>query len=346
MRNINVFILYLATALVMQTGYAQTHAALDTVAVQTLDTPSWLAIDGVVQAVRESTLAAQVPGQIIMLSVRAGDHVQAGQTLLQIDAHTADQDVLASQARTSAAQATLDLAARDLERQRALYEAKYLSRSAFERAQAQYRTALAQVQAQEAKTRASQAQNRYFTVHAPYAGTIASVPANLGDMAMPGQALITLYDPAVLRVSASVPQSILGRLSPQQALWLELPGIPSLAQRIIPIDTQILPKIDPATHTGHIRLSLPHDLTGVDPGAFARVWLPNSTQTGPRLLVPARALIRHTEFIGLYILTPEGRPLLRQVRLGPQTDDLVEVLSGVAAGEQVALDPQAAAQWH
>lgn len=344
--KIRISALCLVGALSMQAGYSQAQAALDTTIIRAVDTPAWSAFDGQVEAVRQSTIAAQVSGRIITLSVKAGDTVQAGQVLLQIDAHSADQDALANQARSQAAQAMLNLAASELERQRALYKAQYLSQAAFERAQAQYRSALAQFQAQQAQTRAAQAQSTHFTVRAPYDGMIASLPASLGDMAMPGQTLLELYDPTVLRVGARVPQSILSRLSPQHAPWLELPGTPERAQRIIPTGIQVLPTIDPTTHTGLIRLGLPTNLPGVAPGTFARVWLSDPTQSGLRLFVPVRAIVRHAEFIGLYVVTPEGQPLLRQVRLGTQTDDLVEVLSGVANGDRVALDPQAAAQWH
>ena len=47
---------------------------------------------------------------------------------------------------------------------------------------------------------------------------------------------------------------------------------------------------------------------------------------------------------GLYVIDPAGQPLLRQVRLGAMAGDSIEILSGVSAGERVALDPQAAAR--
>jgi multidrug efflux pump subunit AcrA (membrane-fusion protein) len=64
----------------------------------------------------------------------------------------------------------------------------------------------------------------------------------------------------------------------------------------------------------------------------------------PRLYVPAQAVVRRAEMTGVYVLDPNGHPILRQVRLGRAVGDSVEVLSGVSAGERVALDPQAAAR--
>ncbi|MDE2567208.1 MAG: efflux RND transporter periplasmic adaptor subunit, partial [Burkholderiales bacterium] len=110
---------------------------------------------------------------------------------------------------------------------------------------------------------------------------------------------------------------------------------------------QVLPTVDPATHTVEVRAVLPADLAGVGPGQFARLWLTQAggSDDGPaRLTVPLRAVVHRAEVTGLYVLDAAGRPLLRQVRLGPAQGERVEVLAGVSAGERVATDPQAAAR--
>jgi multidrug efflux system membrane fusion protein len=63
-----------------------------------------------------------------------------------------------------------------------------------------------------------------------------------------------------------------------------------------------------------------------------------------RLYVPVNAIVRRAELTGVYVIGTGGRPLLRRVRLGRSAGDNVEVLSGVSAGERVAIDPQAAAR--
>jgi len=86
-------------------------------------------------------------------------------------------------------------------------------------------------------------------------------------------------------------------------------------------------------------------LPGLAPGMFARAWLPVAGEGGAaRLHVPVSAVVRRGEMTGLYVIDPAGRPVLRQVRLGPVTGETIEILSGVSAGERVALDPQAAAR--
>ncbi|HJW10557.1 MAG TPA: efflux RND transporter periplasmic adaptor subunit, partial [Albitalea sp.] len=79
-------------------------------------------------------------------------------------------------------------------------------------------------------------------------------------------------------------------------------------------------------------------------GMFARAWLSVAGAGGARLYAPAQAVVRRAEMTGVYVIDPAGRPVLRQVRLGRTANDSVEILSGVAAGERVATDPQAASR--
>jgi hypothetical protein len=89
---------------------------------------------------------------------------------------------------------------------------------------------------------------------------------------------------------------------------------------------------------------LPAGLPSVRPGTFAKVWLPVPAAGAPRLYIPASAVVRRAEVSAVYVVAAGGRPLLRQVRLGPSVADRIEVLSGLSEGEHVALDPQVAAR--
>jgi multidrug efflux pump subunit AcrA (membrane-fusion protein) len=108
----------------------------------------------------------------------------------------------------------------------------------------------------------------------------------------------------------------------------------------------VLPTVDAATHTAQIRISLPADMASVAPGMFARVWLQGAQGASGRLYVPATAVVRRAEMTGVYVVDAKGAPTLRQVRLGRASGDTIELLSGVSAGDRVALDPQAAARVH
>jgi multidrug efflux system membrane fusion protein len=149
-----------------------------------------------------------------------------------------------------------------------------------------------------------------------------------------------------LRVSAAVPQALLASVNAQQkSIRYELPGVTGYATPQTPQQVQVLPAVDPVTHTGQIRLSLPAGIEGLAPGLFARVWLPGGStgQAGAeRVYLPSSAVLRRAEMTGVYVINAQGKPSLRQVRLGQTSGDRVEVLSGLRKNDKVAAEPQLA----
>ena len=322
--------------------------ALLTAPVQSSQQGQQGSFDAVVEAVRQTVLAAQVPGAITGLEVKAGDRVKAGQVLLRIDAQAANQNASASEAQVQAARAQLNVATKEVERQRQLFQKQYISQSALDRAEAQFQATQAQVNAQLAQAGAARAQSGFFVIKAPYDGVVAEVPVVQGDMAMPGRPLMTVYDPKVIRVTAAVPQSVIQGGPGLANARIEIPGTTAQPIWITPSRVQVLPTVDPTTHTMQVRLELPPSAQGLTPGMFARAWLPvqAGTSQGARLFVPAKAIFKRAEVTAVYVVDAHGKPMMRQVRIGQTANGQVEVLSGVSAGERVALEPQAAARSH
>jgi RND family efflux transporter MFP subunit len=296
--------------------------------------------------VRQTVIAAQVSGAVVDLRVKAGDQVVAGQLLLRLDARAADQTAAASDAQVRAARAAQDVAAKEFERQKQLAADRFISAAALDRAEADFKAAQAQAAAQVAQAGAARTQTGFYVVRAPYAGVVAEVPVTLGDMAMPGRPLLTLYDPAVLRVAAAVPQSAAASIGDGKGVRAELPALATTAQRMqAPIGVQVLPAADAATHTVTLRADLARGLAGAAPGQFARLWLPaGDAAAAAGAWVPVQAIVRRAEMTGLYVLDANGKPQLRQVRLGRSDGARVEVLTGLGRGERVATDAQAAAR--
>lgn len=300
---------------------------------------SW---DGQVQAERQARVAAEVPGRIAALNVRAGDRVRAGDVLLQLDASGSRQQAAARSAQVASAQAALEVATAELARKRELAARKYISQGALEQAQGQYKAARAQVEALRAQAGAARTQEQLHTIRAPWDGVIARLDVELGDVAQPGLPLLVLYDPAALRVSAHVPVGALAAGAPREAsLWL-----PGAATAVISGSVRVMPTVDPASLTQEVRARLPAATTAT-PGQFARLQLPAAT-AGPsataRIFIPMSSVVRRAEVTAVYTSTAEGRPQLRQLRLGPVVGDEVEVLSGLDVGERIVADPQSAAR--
>ncbi len=298
--------------------------------------------DGVVEAVRQSDIAAQVPGRITALAVKVGDKVRAGQLLARIDERIAQQQTLTGRSQVTALAAQLDAASKEYQRKQQLYKQGFLSKAALDRAESDFKTTQAQTRAQMAQVDSAIVQTGLHSLEAPYGGIISKVDIELGDMASPGKPLITMYDPGAMRVVANVPQSRAGELRHDPAT-IEIPAAPPAYQLIKSTDMNILPTADPVSQMIQIRFPLSATVVGLTPGMFARVRLALDVRArGRRVSVPAKTVFRRSEMTAVYVLDARGQPLLRLIRPGRTEDGITEVLAGLEPGEKVVLDPLAA----
>lgn len=134
----SLFIPLLTLVLSVSAWSSRAYAELATALVTREDGSSNYAADGVIEAVQHAEVAAQVPGRITRVMVKAGDRVRAGTLLASIDAR-------AAQDQQAAARAQLQAAQRDYERSRELFAQNYISKAAMDRVEAQYRVLQAQL---------------------------------------------------------------------------------------------------------------------------------------------------------------------------------------------------------
>jgi RND family efflux transporter MFP subunit len=349
-----ILVIYIATFSGIGMTWAQTPKTLMTVPVRAASNDTQISADGVVEAVRNTVISPQVSGAIVQLPVQAGDVIKAGQLLVRLDARAAQQDVTASKAQVDAARANLAVAEKDYERQKLLFEKNYISQAQLDRAQAQFKSAAAQANAQIAQTSAVQTQSGFYFISAPYNGIVSDMPSAIGDMAMPGHPIMTVYDPSALRVIFTVPQAKIAALKLAQGLTIEIPSLPAESRYIAAKSVTVLPLSDASTHTVQLRLDLPAGLKAVQPGMFARISLSldtntlNKTKTNivagddSRLYVPRSAVFRRSELYAVYVVNAQGKAVLRQIKPGPISGSEQEILSGVSKGELLAVDPLAA----
>jgi RND family efflux transporter MFP subunit len=302
-----------------------------------------------VESVRQTVIASQVSGQVVALTVKAGDAVRAGQLLARIDARAAEQSQAASAAQLAAARAQLTAAERNLDRTRQLVAQKFLSASTLDRAEADHRAAAETVKALRAQTAGAATQTGWHTLVAPFDAIVSSVSTELGDTALPGKTLMHLQDPSALRVAVNVPAGVAARLDTSAGAEVEIPDAPEQARRPQVSRITLVAAADPVSHTQLVRLDLPRGAADLTPGLFARVRLPLTAARDPaagagRVAVPLAAVVSRGDLRAVYVAGEGGSYLLRQVRLGRTHGDEVEVLSGLAEGERVALDPIAAAR--
>jgi RND family efflux transporter MFP subunit len=316
-------------------AFAAAAQPLETAEVQYRDVDLTYAAEAVIEAVKQSTVSAQVTGRIVEVNYDVGDYVKKGQVIVRIDQTEAAQVVAGSEAQVAQAQAAFESASQALERSRELASQKFISQAALDKAEADYRVAEAQLKAAQAGASQASTTRSHTVLVAPYSGVVSARHVEVGEMATPGKALMTGFDPRDMRVIASVPQYKVAEVRASPRAMVE---VPSLNKWIEARSITVLPSADPRTHATRVRLDLPENLREIYPGMFARAYF--TVGRARKLVVPVSAVLKRSEVTGVYVVNSEGAVSFRQLRLGePAGQGEIEILAGVSPGERVAVDP-------
>ena len=314
---------------------AAVSQALAAAPVELREVELTLSAEAVVEAVHQSTVSSQIAGRIVDLRFDVGDRVQKGEVIARIDERAATQAQAASEAQVRSAEATLINARATFERSRQLFAQKFISQAALDKAEADFKAAESQMKAMLAGAGQAATERSFATIVAPYSGVVAARHVQLGEMATPGKPIMTGFDPATLRVVATVAS---GQVASIQAASRARIEIPSANRWIDAKSITVVPSADPRTHSTQVRIDLPEDARGIYPGVFARAHF--VVGKAPRLMAPREAILRRSELTAVYVVGGNAAPQLRQVRLGSVSDERgIEVLAGLKSGERVALDP-------
>jgi RND family efflux transporter MFP subunit len=293
-------------------------------------------VDAVIEAVNQSTVSAQTSGRIVEINFDVDDLVPKDSIILRLRDTEQRAALEQAQAALKEARARLREAREEYTRIKGVYEKKLVAKAEMDRASANLEAARAKLASAEAAVRSAEEQLGYTVVRAPYAGVVLQRHVELGEMASPGQPLMTGFSFEQLRAIANVPQVLVEQVRKfgQARVLLSGPDGRSLAAERI----NVLPYADSTSHTFKTRVLLPREVEGVYPGMFVKVAFRIGEQQ--RLLVPAKAVVHRSEVQGVYVVGEDGRVALRQVRLGRTLEDgQVEILAGLEDGERIALDP-------
>jgi RND family efflux transporter MFP subunit len=336
-RTSNAIVTAFAAATLASAAAAQAPAVPTTV-VGTVASAGALQIDGSLQPVRQSTVAAQVGGNVLQLAVKAGDRVKSGQLLARIDDRDVQAGLNRGEAGVAQAEANWRNARLNADRLRDLRAQGFVSQAALDVAETQRDAAAAGLrQAQAERSQAALARG-FANVTAPFDAIVQTTHVEVGDLATAGRPLVTLYAPGQMRAVVQLPasQSALARAA--QKVEVQLPD----GRWVVPTTRTDLPTADAVSQTVEWRLDLSPALSaGLLPGQAVRVRFegaPVAAGGATRLVVPPGAVLRRGELIAVYVVQG-SQFVLKAVRLGADRGPAgVEVVAGLKAGERIALD--------
>lgn len=306
--------------------------------------PLNLGSTGTVQARESAVVSAQVMGRIQQVLVREGDSVRAGQTLVVLDdaairasVDQARAGIKAAQSAQAAAQTSSALAASTLERYKQLDAQKSVSPQELDEVSRRAEAAAANLEAVGAQTDAARAQESgartmlsYTRLLAPFAGMVTARMADPGSMAAPGVPLLKVDQAGLLQLDASVDESAIAAIHKGMKVPVIVAG--GSAANLGGTVAEIVPAADPTSHSFLVKIDLPSS-SQIRAGMYGIAMFANGTKEA--ILIPRSAVIARGSLSCAFVLDSQGVAQLRYLTLGAAQGGLVEVLSGISAGEKL-----------
>jgi len=282
-----------------------------------------------VEAKQATIISSRILARIDTIQVRAGDKVEKGDLLIQLEQTDLRSQVLQAKQNIIALQARHKEAKQNFERSVELFKKQLISEFNFDKTRADYQSIVAELTA--AKQVLSQVETTlsYATLIAPINGLIVDRFAEPGDTAQAGTKLLSLYNPLSLRVEAQVRERLALTLIPGQKIEIELPSVnKTLAGEI--------EEIVPAANTGSRSFLIKARITyneNLLPGMYARMLIPAGKQI--KLNIPSDK-VAHVGQLNFVWISINGSVQRRFVRLGKtQQNGMVTVISGLKNGDEV-----------
>ena len=294
------------------------------IGVQDTSWPAVLEAAGVAEPVERATLSTRLMGSVEAVLVQEGAGVQAGQVLVRLDQRDVAAGAGQAHAQLAAATATRDDAERTAVRMRNLYADSAAPKAQLDGAEAALDRAAASMRAAEAGVASASAAASYAVVRAPFAGTVTVRHVDAGAFAAPGAPLVTLENTARLRVQATIPANAVGRVRKGQVLEARLEG------QAVPATVEGVSRAGGSVYV--LNALVANAGARFPSGSAATLLIPGEERRA--LLVPTGAVVREGDLTAVWRMV-QGHPSLTWVRVGDARDGMVEVLTGVAAGDSL-----------
>jgi membrane fusion protein, multidrug efflux system len=292
-----------------------------------------MVLSGEVKTRYESEIGFRISGKVTKRFVDVGAKVNTGQMIASLDPSDVNLSARAAAADVSAAEANLALAKSDLDRQRQLYEQKFISKSALDMREAEYKTSEAKLKQVKSQYSVSNNQSQYTHLVADRAGVIAEINAEPGQVVSAGQVIAHIVDYDNIEVLVAVPESRMQNIKVGNkvavTLWADRSKVYAGEIR------EVAAAASSATRAFDVRISI------ANPDAVFKLGMTAGVDFGggndDTIAIPNTALTAINGVQTIWVVSEDGIATPRAVTAGQFTESGVEILSGLKAGETIAI---------
>ncbi|MEK7778931.1 MAG: efflux RND transporter periplasmic adaptor subunit [Pseudomonadota bacterium] len=287
---------------------------------------------GTVKSRTVANIAPRMTARIIEIKVNVGNAVKKGDLIARLDEREIKAQEQIALAALAGATAEANRAKADEQRIRSLYSKEAATRENFDAVTARAKETQARVNQATNTVREARTHLADTLLLAPFDGIVVKRLKQPGDMGLPGVPIVTMQLSQGLRLEVDVPSNCASHYHIGMNVTVH---IDALKQRIGGQINEISPEIDSQTHTQLIKIALPA-IKDLKPGYFG--WLEQACEQHETLLIPVSA-VQHIGQLEVVQVLSEGQPQMRHIRTAKIFGDLIEVISGLRAGETIVIHP-------
>ncbi len=286
---------------------------------------------GTVTAWEEVPVAAETGGlTAVSVLVDEGAVARPGQTLVKLNDALLAAQLRQQDAQVASARATLAQADANLSRARELRSRGYLAQAGLDARVAEQGTAAAGLAAAQASRAETATRLDQTNIRAPVGGLIISRSVVKGQIVQPGTELFRLVRDGRLELDAQVPETQLGQVRAGMPAVVSASEAGSVAGTV----RIVTPEVSADTRLGVARIAL-SSAQGFRPGMFATGSIDVGEQAA--LTVPQASVVFRDNKAGVFVIDQANHARFRPVKTGARSGQRVELLSGIEAGQRVAV---------
>jgi len=283
------------------------------------DRPLEIEALGTARAMDAVEITSRVTNIVVAIEFADGQLVKAGEVLVRLDDDEAEADL-------ALADAALAESRSQYRRSKELFESRTVSESQMVELEARLR-------ADEARVQAARARLDRTVIKAPFSGHVGLRRVSVGSLVTPGTVVTTLDDDSTVRLDVAVPERFLSLVGTGMRVDARAAAYPDAVFRgtVTALDS----RVDTVTRTMTVRATVPNSEGLIRSGMFVSVRLVGE----PRrvTILPEESLVPEGEHQYVFAVT-DGKASKREVILGQRRPGEVEILDGVATGEQVVIE--------
>jgi RND family efflux transporter MFP subunit len=301
---------------------------------------------GTVKARTVSDIAARVMGTVTSIDVKEGDKVSKDQVLLTIDdrdmlkkAEAANENYNEMLKMLESARQNKRLMNLTYSRYSGLYEEKAISKHEMDQIETQkniadidYGRALSSLNKSKAALEEARINLGFTKIKSPVSGILTQKKVEVGNMAVPGAALLRVEDNSSFRLEVMVDEKLLENLRPGMPVDIYVGALNSDIKGRI---AEIVPAVDPGTRSFLVKIDMDNAIE-LCTGLYAKAFIPRGRKEA--ILVPEDAVVEKGQLVGVYTGDDKGVVNYRLIRAGTSYNGNTEVLSGLQGGDRVITD--------